>query len=120
MFRRGRATWDTAGTFRDEYTGCRPINATLLPDNSLASEDLGLQGVLAGDWRNQAANPVMRELGIPVLHTWNWTLPLWEYHHNYNRRGKSDCTHVCHPSAYEVTPPRPLFLFCCLLSPMVH
>lgn len=47
--------------------------------------------------------PQMRDLNIPILELWNQSIPLWEQHYHYNPNG--DCTHHCHPSAYQVPPP---------------
>jgi hypothetical protein len=48
--------------------------------------------------------PLMRKLGIPMVEIWNQSMPIWEYHHNYQKT--EDCTHMCHPSAYQVSLPR--------------
>jgi len=61
---------------------------------------------VGGGWRNQILTPVVAALGVPVLHTWNQTVPLWQYNHHYNpncgdRYDCGDCTHTCHPSMYE-------------------
>lgn len=53
-----------------------------------------------GGWRNKIALPVMTQLGIPVIHTWNQTLPMWQYHTHFNTK-EGDCTHMCHPSEYQ-------------------
>ncbi len=47
-----------------------------------------MQLVAEGGWRNKIALPVMRDLGIPIIHTWNQTVPMWQYHTD------KDCTHV--------------------------
>ena len=49
----------------------------------------------------------MAGLGVPVMETWNQTVPLWQYNHHYNptcgdRYDCGDCTHTCHPSMYQV------------------
>jgi len=54
-----------------------------------------MQMMADGGWRNQIAVPMMREAGIPVIHTWNQSLPMWQYHLD------KDCTHSCHPSMYQ-------------------
>ena len=87
---------------------CRSVSAvlqevrhvTLDKHNHLHTSDPEKQIIVEGGWRNKMARPVMEALGIPVLATWNESLPLWDYHHNY--QSKLDCTHMCHPSAYQV------------------
>ena len=46
------------------------------------------------------ATPVVKGLGLPVVHTWNETLSMWQYHVN-DDKGRLDCTHMCHPSSYQ-------------------
>ena len=48
----------------------------------------------------QISNTVMHESGIPIVHTWNETLPLWDYHRD-NGAGL-ECTHFCFPSAPQL------------------
>ena len=48
----------------------------------------------------QLTNEVMSKAGIPVVSTWNDTLPLWEFHRD-NGHGL-ECTHFCHPSAPQL------------------
>ena len=48
----------------------------------------------------QISNTVMSQSGIPVVHTWNETLPLWDYHRD-NGAGL-ECTHFCFPSAPQL------------------
>ena len=62
---------------------------------------------MEGGWRNKILNPVVAGLGVPVMPTWNQTVPLWQYNHHYNptcgdKYDCGDCTHTCHPSMYEV------------------
>ena len=45
-----------------------------LPDRQL---------VLQGGWRNALANPLIASLGIPIMHTWNYSIGLWQFHHHY-------------------------------------
>lgn len=42
-----------------------------------------VQTIVEGGWRNRLSLPVMARLGIPVMHTWNLSVPLWEYHHGF-------------------------------------
>ena len=39
--------------------------------------------VARGGWRNVMSNPLMAELGVPVMHTWNYSVPIWNLHHHY-------------------------------------
>ncbi len=48
----------------------------------------------------QMTNEVMSKAGIPVVSTWNDTLPLWEFHRD-NGHGL-ECTHFCAPSAPQL------------------
>ena len=48
----------------------------------------------------QIANGVMRDAGVPLVETWNETLPLWEFHRD-NGAGL-ECTHYCFPSAPQL------------------
>lgn len=68
--------------------------------NHLQTADSRQRIVLEGGWRNRILRPLMDNLGIPVLEIWNQSVPLWSFHHNY--QDKHDCTHMCHPSAYQV------------------
>ena len=38
---------------------------------------------MEGGWRNKLSLPVIARLGIPVIHTWNLSVPMWEYHHGF-------------------------------------
>lgn len=53
-----------------------------------------------GGWRNEIANPIMASYSIPVMHTWNQSLELWQFHHHY--QAGNDCTHSCHPGPYQL------------------
>ena len=44
---------------------------------------LRAQVIVEGGWRNRISDPVMAKLGIPVMRTWNLSVPLWEYHHGF-------------------------------------
>ena len=46
---------------------------------------------------NSEVFPLLRDANISIWDTYNVTLPLWQYH-----MWERDCTHFCHPSAYEV------------------
>lgn len=43
---------------------------------------------------------MVARLGLPVVRTWNESLLLWQYH-LHEASGALDCTHMCHPSAYQ-------------------
>ena len=36
--------------------------------------------VARGGWRNSLSNPLLAELGVPVMHTWNYSVPLSAQH----------------------------------------
>ena len=62
-----------------------------------------LELVVEGGWRNKAARPMMEQLQIPLVETWNTTLPVFRYHHHYHENPEhSDCSHWCHPSPYQM------------------
>jgi hypothetical protein len=62
-----------------------------------------LELIVDGGWRNKAARPMMEQLGIPLIETWNKTLPVFRYHHHYHENPEhSDCSHWCHPSPYQM------------------
>ncbi|EIE18670.1 hypothetical protein COCSUDRAFT_45154 [Coccomyxa subellipsoidea C-169] len=88
---------------RADDTGfnCKAMDlVTLNPANELETTDPAMQVILEGGWRNRVTLPVMEKLGIPIVHTWNLSVPLWQYHHSFQE--KDDCTHWCHPSGYQV------------------
>ena len=61
------------------------------------------QIVVEGGWRNKIATPVWEGLGVPILRTWNQTVPLWSLHHDYHPNNPHpDCTHSCHPRYVRV------------------
>ena len=83
---------------------CKPLNVSLQYDNSLIPQ-VGCtksvaEEIMQGGFRNRISNPVIHALGIPIIHTWNLTVPMWEYYHHVAEKG--DCTHACHPSTYQV------------------
>lgn len=68
----------------DKGFSCKPMSSvTLLPDNALQSIDPAMGVIVGGGWRNRLTLPVIERLGIPVMHTWNQSVPLWEYHHGF-------------------------------------
>ncbi|KAK9812996.1 hypothetical protein WJX72_006927 [[Myrmecia] bisecta] len=64
----------------------------------ILDEDLAVLG--KGGWRNELSNAAMQDAGIPIIHTYNDTAPLHEYHRD-NGAGH-ECTHHCHPSGPQV------------------
>lgn len=56
--------------------------------------------ILHGAWRNKLADPIMRKAGIPILSSFNETLPMADMHQNNGH--DHECTHYCHPSAPQV------------------
>lgn len=52
----------------------------------------------SGGWRNQLANDYMERVGVPIVHTFNWTATLWQYHRDSG--AGHECTHYCQPSAH--------------------
>ena len=58
-------------------------SVTLLPDNSLHTDDPAMRVIVEGGWRNKLTLPQIEKLGIPIVHTWNHSVPLWEYHHGF-------------------------------------
>lgn len=58
--------------------------------------------VTIGGWRNSLAYSLMDDLHVPVVYSWNETLPLWQYHQAYRSEERpGDCTLSCHPSTYQ-------------------
>ena len=44
------------------------------------------QVTVEGGWRNRIAYPIIEALSIPIMRTWNETVPMWGFHHHYNMR----------------------------------
>lgn len=65
-------------------------NIRLNARNELESNDPGMKKIVEGGWRNKISLPIIEGVGIPVMHTWNLSVPLWEYHHGF-QVGSSDC-----------------------------
>jgi len=42
-----------------------------------------LQDVVGGGWRNKLAYMGLSDLQMPIIHTWNVSLNMWNYHTNY-------------------------------------
>lgn len=83
---------------------CKPLNVTLQSDNTLLPQQncdaAAADDIVQGGFRNRIANPHISSLGIPIVQTWNLSVPMWEYYHHVAEKG--DCTHSCHPSGYQV------------------
>ncbi|KAL4438162.1 hypothetical protein ABPG77_010523 [Micractinium sp. CCAP 211/92] len=62
------------------------------------SDKYGLQ---QGLWRNKAADAVMRASGIPIIGSFNESVPMWKAHRD-NGQGY-ECTHPCHPAASQAS-----------------
>ena len=73
---------------------------TLNARNELETSVPSKQVLVEGGWRNRVMHGVMQRLGIPMVQIWNQSMPIWDFHHNFQT--KDDCTHMCHPSAYQV------------------
>ena len=43
-----------------------------------------MQVVLKGGWRNEIAYRMIPELDMPIMQTWNETVPIHFLHHHYN------------------------------------
>ena len=74
-----------------DHTACTPrlFNSTALDNGLVCSPANSLhahvdQVVVEGGWRNKIATPVLEALGIPIMRTWNQTVPLHFLHHHYN------------------------------------
>ena len=39
-----------------------------------------------GNYRNAVTNPIAEQMGVPIMHNWNQTVPLWQLHHHYHAR----------------------------------
>ncbi|CAL5221674.1 g3905 [Coccomyxa viridis] len=80
---------------------CVPFQEVALDNqNHLQSWNPYLNDVVGGGWRNKLAYLGLTDLQMPIIHTWNVSLNMWNYHTNY-REEPGDCTHMCHPSAYQ-------------------
>ena len=74
----------------DKGFSCKPMSSvTLLPDNSLHTDDPAMRVIVEGGWRNKLTLPQIEKLGIPIVHTWNHSVPLWEYHHGFPVRSQT-------------------------------
>ena len=44
-----------------------------------------MQVVLKGGWRNEIGYRMIPELNMPIMRTWNETVPIYFLHHHYKR-----------------------------------
>lgn len=82
---------------------CQEIGAghvKVLDDNTVQVDSADYSFAAAGGWRNSIANPIMQQHHVPIIHHWNASLPLWDFHRD-NGKGL-ECTHYCLPSAPQV------------------
>ncbi|EIE20684.1 hypothetical protein COCSUDRAFT_57252 [Coccomyxa subellipsoidea C-169] len=84
-------------TYTGDYNGasypfhCQPISnrtdaVKLHTNGTLTTDDPELQVTVEGGWRNRIAYPIIEALSIPIMRTWNETVPMWGFHHHYNMR----------------------------------
>ena len=57
-------------------------------DAWLRTRDM-VQNVVEGGWRNKLAYMGLADLQMPIIHTWNVSLNMWNYHLNYRYRRPS-------------------------------
>ncbi len=57
-------------------------------DAWLSKRDMA-QNVVEGGWRNKLAYLGLADLQMPIIHTWNVSLNMWNYHLNYRYSGCS-------------------------------
>ena len=68
----------------DKGFSCKPMSSVnLLWDNTLQTDDPAMGVIVGGGWRNRLTLPTIQKLGIRIMHTWNQSVPLWEYHHGF-------------------------------------
>ena len=67
------------------------MQVTLQRDHSLTTNNPAKADVLQGLWRNQAAREILGHMGVPIIETFNDSVPLWEFHRWYSLPG-------CHAS----------------------
>ncbi len=54
------------------------------PNSEEAKVFSRMQIVLKGGWRNEIAYRMIPELNMPIMRTWNETVPIHFLHHHYN------------------------------------
>ena len=62
------------------------ITASGLLGKHLIGQELSAamaQNVVEGGWRNKLAYMGLHDLQMPIIHTWNVSLNMWNYHTNY-------------------------------------
>ena len=70
-----------------------------------------LQATVEGGWRNKLAYLGLADLQMPIIHTWNVSLNMWNYHVNYRccsppHDALQPCAHAPHPGAEQGCRPR--------------
>lgn len=81
---------------------CQPWhNVTLDKNLGLHTDDPNMLTAVSGLWRNVVAKKVMAKAGIPIIETFNLTVPMWTFHRSNVGRGW-ECGHYCHPSAPQM------------------
>eukprot|EP00884_Botryococcus_braunii_P006385 jgi/Botrbrau1/15748/Bobra.4_1s0116.1 len=81
---------------------CQPWqNVTLKRNLELHTDDPNMIVAVSGLWRNMVARNVMIRAGIPIIDTFNVTVPMWAFHRSNVGRGW-ECGHYCHPSAPQM------------------
>eukprot|EP00884_Botryococcus_braunii_P019887 jgi/Botrbrau1/6582/Bobra.0189s0009.1 len=82
---------------------CQAVEGvTLNVRNELEVSDPRKEVVARGNWRNERARGVMRQLAIPIMPIWNHSLPLWQFHTHAPENDMTGCIHSCRPSIFEM------------------
>ena len=50
---------------------------------------------MEGGWRNKLAYLGLADLQMPIIHTWNVSLNMWNYHVNYRCASSPSALHRC-------------------------
>jgi hypothetical protein len=97
------------GWLSSQSTACCTLASKDRSNRAIKGHYFGLIGepvqvIVDGGWRNKLTLPVMKELGIPIVHTWNLSVPLWQYHHSFQVHAYSVMVKTaCHDSQYGFT-----------------
>eukprot|EP00884_Botryococcus_braunii_P019889 jgi/Botrbrau1/6584/Bobra.0189s0011.1 len=82
---------------------CQAVEGVMLNvRNELEVSDPRKEVVARGNWRNERARGVMRQLAIPIMPIWNHSLPLWQFHTHAPENDMTGCVHSCRPSIFEM------------------
>ncbi|KAK9830112.1 hypothetical protein WJX72_009847 [[Myrmecia] bisecta] len=74
---------------------CRPVDQVAQqPDGSLLALSPEYELVARGGFQNTQAREILGRVGMPIIDTWNDTLPLWDYHSGTPGKDQ-ECTHYC-------------------------